>query len=97
MASDLQQSLSRVSEKARLLIGRFRALDLERERLQQRVVELEKELDARNKELEQLRMQSEYLTVAAQLTPDRDTLERTRATIASLVREIDRCIVDLNE
>ena len=52
---------------------------------------------AREKELQQLRLQAEYLTVATTLGSDRSSVEATRAMLADLVRDIDRCIADLME
>ena len=42
-------------------------------------------------------MQVEYLTVVSTIAPSRESLDETRARIAGLMREIDRCIADLKE
>lgn len=96
MALDLQENLTRINEKARFLVARYRALLEANKKLQQRVEELEKEVTERNRRLERLETRSEYLEISSSLAPDSADLESTRDMIADLVREVDRCIADLN-
>jgi predicted P-loop ATPase/GTPase len=42
-------------------------------------------------------MQVQYLTISSALAPSREDVEKTRETISNLVREIDRCLVELND
>lgn len=97
MAAELENTLRRISEKSRFLVERYRVLDAENRQKGARVAELEKALAERDKELEALKLQVEYLSVSSALAPDRDTLENTRSIIADLVREVDRCIADLSD
>lgn len=97
MATNLEQSLERIMRKCHFLTERFRAVSTMRKKAEERVAELEKELTARDKEIQGLRMQLEYLTMATTIAPGRDEVEKTRAMISNIVREIDRCIADLNE
>ena len=48
-------------------------------------------------ENERLRSQVDYLKMAAIVAPEREDVERTRALLSNLVREIDKCIADLND
>lgn len=96
MASDLQENLTRITEKARFLVARYRALLDANRQLRQRVDELEKELAERKRAQEKLETHNEYLEISSAIAPDFSDLESTRDMIAGLVREVDRCIADLN-
>lgn len=97
MGTDLTNTMQRIGEKSRFLVERYRVLDKENKAARQRVAELQKALTESKKEIEQLRMQVEYLTISSALSPDRKAISDTRAIIANLVREVDRCIADLND
>jgi len=97
MASDLELSLKRIVEKSRFLTERYKVVVDERDRAIAHARELQNALDAAQKDIQQLKMQVEYLTIAATIAPDRESLDAVRATISDLVRDIDRCICDLAE
>lgn len=61
------------------------------------IIELKAAVLARDKEIEKLRTDVEYMSVASNVGADRRNVEATRAMLADLVREIDRCIADLLE
>lgn len=97
MASDLKETLTRLSEKSKFLTQRYIRVEEERDQALEEVRGLQNLLQERNKEIQSLKMQLEYLSVVSTIVPSRDALELTRAKIAGLVRDIDRCIADLNE
>ena len=97
MAVDLKQQLDRVATKADLVVERDCRLRDEKNAADARIAELTAELERNKVEIEKLTMENEYLRIASTLAPDGKRLEETRSLIAGLVREIDRCILDLNE
>ncbi len=97
MASDLEQSIVRIGEKSRFLVDRYRIAIAQRDRALERIAELSRRLEAAERTIDSLRNQVSYLTMAANIAPTRESLDATRATIAELVREIDRCIADIAE
>lgn len=97
MASDLETTLSRISEKSRFLTERFRVVSRQQAEAERRIAELESELHERNRRIQRLTAEIEYLRVSSALAPSADTVNATRAMIKELVREIERCIADLNE
>lgn len=97
MASDLESTLSRISEKSRFLTERFRVVSRQQAEAERRIAELESELHERNRRIQRLTAEIEYLRVSSALAPSADTVNATRAMIKELVREIERCIADLNE
>ena len=97
MAIDLKQQLDRVTAKADLIIQCCQSLTRQRDEALGRIAELEALLAARDKELELLRIDNENLRVVSAVWPDRSEVENARALISELVRDIDRCILDLKE
>lgn len=97
MASDLRASLTRISEKSRFLTQRYRRVYQEHQQALDEIEGLRNLLEQRNKEIQTLKMQLEYLSVVSTIVPSREALDQTRTKIAGLVRDIDRCIADLKE
>lgn len=97
MAVDLRQRLERVESKARLLTERYRLILNEQKAAQQRIAELEKTEVSLRKEIEVLEQALEFQRVATTISPSRDDVDRSRAIIAGLVREIDNCINELKD
>lgn len=97
MAVELQQTIDRVNAKARIILERYEIMKRQRREDVERMAMLEKELEKTKAENQQLRSNVEYLKMASIIAPGREDVERTRALLAKLVREIDRCIIDLND
>lgn len=95
MASDLELSLKRIAEKSRFLADRYTAIAMQHDQAKARIADLETQVDRQAKTIESLKTQLEYLTIASTIAPDRDSLDKARAVISDLVREIDRCIADI--
>lgn len=97
MASDLQQTLQRISRKAETLVDRYNFVDEQRRKAEERVTELEATVAQLTEEISGLQDRIEYLTVVTTTFPQRENVEKSRALISRLVREIDKCITDLSE
>ncbi len=97
MADNLQQTLERIRNKAGLLTERYAVLYQEKRAGDQRISELEATIVRQKQEIEKLQQEVEYLKIATTLNPDRKDVERSRAILSELVREIDKCILELNE
>ena len=97
MATDLHETLQRVARKAQGLTDRYNALLSEKRAADVRIAELMATVEALRKQVESLTRQNEYLTVVTTGIPSRSDVERSRAVISRLVREIDKCISDLSD
>lgn len=97
MASDLQQTLQRISRKTEFLTERYNEVLRGKTSAEARVKELEQTVTRLNEEIRQLKSRIEYLTVVTIAHPDRRDVESSRAKLTKLVREIDRCILELSE
>ena len=91
MASEFQQVIDRVSAKMQILLDRYAIVNRRREEALARIADLEREQNRR------LQAEVEFLKVATTISPDRADVEATRATLSRLVREIDKCITELND
>ena len=97
MADELRQTLNRTAQKAQIVLQRYMLMKQKVEQMTARADGLERELEKTKAENQRLRSQVQFLKMASVVAPDREDVERTRALISGLVRDIDRCIADLND
>ncbi len=97
MAGNLQQTIERVNNKAKILVEKYATLLKAKQDADMRIEQLSEQVEQMKKTIETLQSQVEYLRIATTLTPDRRDVERSRAILSGLVREIDRCIADLTD
>ncbi len=97
MAGNLQETLERISNKAELLIEKYTIVVSEKRQADARIEELNNLLISRQKEIEMLKQEIDYLKIATTITPDHKDVEKSRAVLSGLVREIDKCINELSE
>ncbi len=97
MAGNLQQTIERVNNKAKILVEKYATLLKAKEEADMRVEQLSEQVAQMKKTIETLQSQVEYLRIATTIAPDRKDVERSRAILSGLVREIDRCIADLTD
>lgn len=97
MGGDLQQRLDSLKNKAQLMLKRYALLEQENEAMKQKINELELALARQERELTDRNRQIEQLRVMGVLSPTREDVEKSRAFLAGLVRDIDKCINELNE
>ena len=97
MAGELQQTLERLRNKSTLLVDRYNALCRSKADADVRIKEMSEIIERQKSELERLSSEIEYLKIATTLVPDRKEVERSRAVLSGLVREIDKCILELKE
>lgn len=97
MAFDYEAAFKRILSKASILQERYHKILESRDKARDEAEALKLQLEAKEKELQQLRLQVEYLQLASTLAPSRDQIENARAMVTKLVRDIDRCITDLSD
>ncbi len=97
MVAEYQQTIDRIKHKTDLIIQRYNILLQERQSCEAKISELESLILQQKKEIEKLQLENEYLKVATTIVPDRSEVEQSRALLSKLVREIDKCIVELSE
>ncbi len=97
MAGELQKKIDRVNTKTQLLLDRYTILLQRRESDLAQIAELQAEIETLRKENGRLQQENDFLKIATTITPTRNDVNSTRELLTRLVREIDKCITDLNE
>lgn len=97
MASELQETLARIVTKSKVLVDKYHVLNAEKERLEQVVAQLQSEMEVLKKENEKLSTDNHYLTMVLHFVPNSEKAAEAKKMISSLVRDIDKCISQLNE
>lgn len=97
MAGDLQQRLDSLKGKAQLIIKRYALLEEENASMRQRISDLKKAIERQERELTAKDRQIEQLRMMGIIAPGREDVEKSRAFLAGLVRDIDKCINELKE
>jgi len=97
MAANLQHRLESISSKAQLLTERYVELLEIKRAADAEIGELRAQLERQQREMAHLRQQIEHLQVVTTIAPKREDVERSRAFLSQLVRDIDKCIAELND
>lgn len=97
MAVNLQHRLKSIQGKAQLITERYAELLEEKHAADAEIDELRTQLGRQQREMAHLRQQIENLQVVTTLTPKREDVERSRAFLSQLVRDIDKCIAELTD
>lgn len=97
MVSELQTTLRRLQAKSDVLLEKYHALEHEKEAVEQENDQLRSRLAQLDKEIEKLRLDYEYLQMARMITPTRESVVESRAILAKLVQDVDKCISQLME
>lgn len=97
MAVDLKQQLERVSVKAQIITGRYLSLRKQLDEANTEISRLSATIGQMQTEIEKLKLANEYLRLVKSIADDPAEVRKAKAIITRLVREIDRCILDLND
>ena len=97
MAGEFQKKIDRVNTKTQLLLDRYTILLQRRESDLAQIAELQAEIETLRKENGRLQQENDFLKIATTIAPTRNDVNSTRELLTRLVREIDKCITDLNE
>ena len=85
------------NNESKVLVDKYHVLNAEKERLEQVVAQLQSEVEVLKKENEKLSTDNHYLTMARHFVPNSEKAAEAKKMISSLVRDIDKCISQLNE
>ena len=97
MPADLQQITSKLTTISSRLNERVRELIIERDDARRQVADRDATIREQQREIERLTQQVDFLTVVSTALPAPGDIEKSRAILSGLVREIDKCIKDLTE
>lgn len=97
MAVDLKQQLDRVSVKTQIITQRYTSLLKKLDEADAEIKRLSATIGQMQAEIEKLKLANEYLRLVKSVAADPAEIRKAQAIITRLVREIDRCIRDLND
>ena len=97
MSETLARRLDSINAKVALLKQLHEQLLSRIDEKEARINELTMLTAQRDKEIDRLRQDTEYLRVVHTITPSREEVERSRAFLSGLMRDIDKCIADLDD
>ena len=95
-SKELKDKLQQVTRKVEALGKRYVALQGEKKEMERTIESQELEIAKLENELKQLRIDNEFLRVAHTGPRDPAVVERDKKQVAKMVRDIDRCIKQLN-
>jgi len=93
---ELKDKLQSMKRKVDTLGKRYLALLGEKKEMERTIERQELEIAKLEKELSQLRIDNEFLRVAHTVPRDPAVVDRYKKQVAKMVRDIDRCIKQLN-
>lgn len=95
MATQLDEQITRLKVKSDMLLSRYRALETELAEAKSEIAALKLMNESLEKERQKLEKDREFLIVSSAISPDYSSLEMSRHKISELIRDIDRCIAEL--
>ena len=93
---ELKDRLQNMAQKVDSLRRKYVALLNERKELTRKVESQSLEIAKLEKEVNQLRIDNEFLRVAHSVPSNTDLVAKYKKQVAKMVRDIDRCIKQLN-
>ena len=93
---ELKDKLQSIARKMETLRQRYLALQREKKELERTIERQELEIAKLEKELNQLKIDKEFLRVARSIPSNPEAIARYKGQVAKMVRDIDRCIKQLN-
>ena len=96
MASELHDRLERLQQKSSLLVEKYQALLLQSQQTARALEESTEQASRLQARVEELERDNEYLRLSHTVASTPESVAQVRAMISKLVRDIDRCISQLN-
>ena len=93
---ELKDKLQRTMRKVETLRKRYLALLAEKKEMARQIERQELEIAKIEKELAQMRIDNEFLRVAHTVPDNPEAVGQFKKQVAKMVRDIDRCIKQLN-
>ncbi len=96
MATELRERLERLQRKSAVLVDKYQALLTQSQQTAHELEDATATIARLQSQVEQLEQDNQYLRMAHTVAATPEAVAQTRATISKLVRDIDRCISQLN-
>lgn len=97
MATELRATLDRIVSKSNILLEKYNAQVEQNARLREQLRSLTAEVEKLRIERERLLMDLKYMKIARSVAPHESNAKAASEAISRMVRDIDKCISQLNE
>ncbi|MDE6809236.1 MAG: hypothetical protein K2J42_04005 [Muribaculaceae bacterium] len=97
MPGELPSRIERLKHKAEVLFSRYQMLKEQKVLADEEISQLKATLAERDRQIENLNRDLDYMKVAVGVAPSKEELEKSRALLTHLVRDINKCINDLKQ
>ena len=96
MATELQDTLTRIIAKSKVMIEKYHVLETRKQQLDAELLQEKSDNEKLRTEIERLKRENEYLRLAHTIAPTPEAVAKSRGLVSKLVRDIDKCIKQLN-
>ena len=96
MATELRDTLSRIIGKTKVMVDKYHALERAYTAAQEQMTQAQEENVKLRTELERVKRENEYLRIAHAIAPTPEAVDQSKSVLSKMVRDIDRCINQLN-
>ncbi|MBS3992254.1 MAG: hypothetical protein KGZ87_00885 [Bacteroidetes bacterium] len=86
-----------LEEKLKIIVEKYEFLAEENEIINQSVNKLQQELKAKNKIIEEMKAEMNYLKIAKTMEGSNNDTRNVKLKINTLIKEIDQCIIQLSD
>lgn len=97
MSGILSTRIQSIADKASKLVESYNELVDRKREADSLIAQMQATIELQQARIKELQLKVEHLTVVTTLTPGREQVEQTRVVLSELVREIDKCINELNQ
>lgn len=91
------EAIHNLEDKLKTLLTNYEFLKEENEILLQNVAKLQHQINLNQQEIEDLNNKHNLLKIAKTIDGSNESTRETKLKINALIREIDKCIIQLNE
>ena len=92
---DLSALVANLKIKAEKLVGKYQLVTEQKKQLSNEVIELKEELNKRNQQLVEMENKIKLLKISKSV--DSESTKDVKLKINEMVREIDKCIAQINK
>lgn len=96
MANELQDTLTRIIAKSKVMVEKYHALAAGKQLAEEQLAEVRAENEKLRAEVERVHRENEYLRMAHSIAPTPEAVAKSKSVISKIVRDIDKCINQLN-
>lgn len=96
MAKELQDTLARIIGKSTVMVERYHAIAAAKAATDEEIAAVRAENEKLRIEIERVKRENEYLRMAHAIAPTPESVAASKSMISKIVRDIDKCINQLN-